>query len=238
MNRYLAMGLILAVSVAGCGQGGAGLPVIVGPEGYQPIRPQSAGKVLIELPDDGRFAIHDKRSSQNPGPNGTAASSADARADGTASCKASASQGGTASSAFIVGAALHNDSDQPLQVSVTCEVEYEYAVQTTALSGGRETTGQVSFVLEAREQTTGKLLCQHPVATLSGYENDFSRTDQQRMQFVAEVSPNARWQVVLQGSADVKTSQTGQADVWLQVDRCRMIVKPLAAPASQPRVER
>lgn len=191
--------------------------------------------MLIELPGQTGFMIHDKSSQQLPGQDGKARSSADAEPAGTAFCTTEVADGGTATSGFTLGAALNNDSGSALPVAVTCDVEYEYAVKISAASGGRKTAGQLSFTMEAREEGTGKVLCQHPLASLSGFEDNLKRTDQQRLQFIATISPQTRWQVVLQGKVDAQSSSDGQADLKLRVTRCRMVVKEQSAPASQPK---
>jgi hypothetical protein len=231
MIRIVVTGFTLIVVLAGCG-GDFGTSVSVSPERYQPIRPQADAQAVV-FPGPEGFAIHDKTSQQNPGPSGTAASTADARPDGTASCNASVSQGGSASSSFILGAALRNDSNDPLPVAVTCDIEYDYTLHATATSGGQATKGDLALVMEAREQNTGKLLFQHPLATLSGYEDNVKRSDQQRVQLAATISPTASWRIVLQGKAGAESSKEGKAEVQLRVTRCQMTVKPLPAPASQ-----
>ncbi len=86
--------------------------------------------------------------------------------------------------------------------------------------------------MEARELGTGKVLSQHPLATLSGFEEDFSRSDQQRLQFAATISPKARWQVVLRGKTDAQASSDGHANLELRVVHCHMTVKRREAPAT------
>ncbi len=221
----------MLLALAGC-SGGLGSSVTVSPDRYQPIRAEPAA--AIELPGAQGFAIHDKNSQQNPGQAGAATSSADAKADGTAFCTASAGSGGSAQGAFALGAALQNESNAPMPVAVTCDIEYEYSLQATATSGGHKTTGTITFAIEAREQGTGKLLFAHPLATLSGYEDNLKRSDQQRIQFAATVSPMARWQIVLQGSVQAQSSDDGKVDTQLRVTGCRMTVKPLPGPASAP----
>jgi hypothetical protein len=240
MLKLTVTGSVIILTLAGCG-GGFGGSMAVTPDRYQPIQPQ--GQAPVQLPGLEGFAIHDKSSQQSPGQNGMASSGADARPDGTAFCTAAATRGGAASSSFVLGAALHNESSDALSAAVTCDIEYAYALETTALSGGHKTTGTITFLLEAREQETGKLLFQHPLASLSGYEDNVKRSDQQRVQFVATVSPMARWRIVLQGRSDVRTSDDGKADVEVRVTRCQMTVKPLgitpaSAPASQPQAAR
>ena len=242
MLKLTVAGAVIIVTLAGCG-GDLGGSVAVTPDRYQPIQPQ--GQTAVQLPAADGFAIHDKSSQQSPGQAGMASSAADARPDGTAFCTAAASKGGAASSTFVLGAALHNESNAALPVAVTCDIEYAYALETTAPAGGHKTTGTIAFLLEAREQETGKLLFQHPLASLSGYEDNVKRSDQQRVQFVATVSPMARWRIVLQGQTEAKTSQDGKADVEVRVTRCQMTVKPLATavapasvPASQPQAAR
>ncbi len=231
MIRILVTGLGTLLALAGC-SGGLGSSVTVSPDRYQPIQP--AATAAIELPGTQGFAIHDKNSQQSPGQTGTATSSADAKPDGTAFCTASVGAGGSAEGAFALGAALQNESSAAMPVSVTCDIEYEYSLQATAASGGHKTAGTIGFAIEAREQGTGKLLFQHPLATLSGYEDNLKRSDQQRIQFVATVSRMARWQVVLQGSVQAQSGGDGKADTQLRVTRCGMTVKPLPAPASGP----
>lgn len=233
MLKAIVTNTVIILALAGCG-GGFGGSMAVTPDRYQAI--QAQGQAAVELPGADGFAIHDKSSQQSPGQNGTATSVADARPEGTAFCSAAAAQGGAASSSFVLGAALHNESSGALPVAVTCDIEYAYALETTAPSGGQQTAGTLAFVLEAREQETGKLLFQHPLASLSGYEDNIKRTDQQRVQFVATVSPMVRWRIVLLGRADVKTSGDGKADVEVRVTRCQMTLKPLAA-ASQGAVQ-
>jgi hypothetical protein len=244
MSKLIVTGSGIILTLAGCG-GGLGGPVTVTPDRYQSIQPQGQAAVALQLPAADGFAIHDKSSQQSPGQGGTASSTADARPDGTAFCAASASNGGAASSTFVLGAALHNESNTVLPVAVTCDIEYAYGLETTVPADGHKTTGTIAFLLEAREQETGKLLFQHPLASLSGYEDNVKRSDQQRVQFVARVSPMARWRIVLQGQAEAQTSQDGKADVEVRVARCQMTVKPLAAaaapasaPASQPQPAR
>jgi hypothetical protein len=232
MLKYYATGLVLLLMVAGCG-GGTGSYVAVSPERYQPIHAQMDAAQAVQFPGQGGFEIHDKNSQQDPGQNGTATSAADAKPEGTASCDAMAAKGGSSSSVFSLGAALRNTSEAPLCVAVTCDIEYEYALQTTAGSGGSATNGKIAFAIEAREQGTGKLLFQHPLASLSGYEDNVKRSDQQRLQFAATISPAANWQIVLQGRTDAQSSADGQAQAQLRVTRCQMTIKPLPAPASQ-----
>ncbi len=233
MKKILMAVLASILTLAGCGGGFGAGQVAVSPESYQPIRAQADGPA-VTFPGTAGFTIHDKNSQQSPGQNGTAGSSADARPDGTAFATASSTSGGSASASFVLGAALHNDANGPLPVAVTCDIEYEYAIQTTAPSGGVATSGKIAFVVEARDQDSGKLLFQHPLASLSGYEDNVKRSDQQRLQFAATVSPLARWRIVLQGKADAQSSQEGKAQAEIRVTRCQMTVKPLAAPASQP----
>jgi len=231
MIRNVVTGFTVIVLLAGC-SGDFGSPVAVSPERYQPIRPQADAQAVV-FPGPEGFAIHDKTSQQSPGPNGTAASAADARPDGTASCNASAGQGGSATSSFVLGAALRNDSSAPMPVAVTCDIEYDYALQATAPSGGRSTNGTLALMMEAREQGTSKLLFQHPLATLSGYEDNVKRSDQQRVQFAATISPTASWRIVLQGKVGAESAKEGKAEVQLRVTRCQMTVKPLPPPATQ-----
>lgn len=230
---------ILAVSLtlAGCGGGGFGGPMAIAPERYAPLSAVAETAPIVELPTPVEFAIHDKSSQQSPGPSGTADSSADARPDGTAMCAAAATAGGSASSSFVLGAALENPADTPQSVAVTCDIVYDYQVRTTAASG-HKTTGRIDFVMEAREQTTGKLLFRHPLASLSGFEDNLQRSDQQRVQFAAMVSPKARWQILLQAQAQAQASPDGRAEVKLNVTRCRMRVQQQPAPASQPQAAR
>jgi len=230
MMRSVVTGFTLIVIWAGC-SGNFGAPVSVSPERYQPICSQGDGQAVV-LPGPDGFAIYDKTSQQSPGPDGMAASSADAKPGGTAFCNASASQGGAATSSFILGAALRNDSNAALPVAVTCDIEYDYVFQATASSGGRATNGTLALTMEAREQGTGRLLFQHPLATLSGYEDNVKRSDQQRIQFAATISPRASWRIVLQGKAGAESVKEGKAEVQLHVTRCQMTVKPLPAAAS------
>lgn len=231
--KALAAGVVAAAALAGC-SGGLSTSSPVAPERYQSLRPQSGNTVLIELPGASGFAIHDKTSQQSPGQDGKAASTADAAPDGTAHCGAAVAAGGAASGSFALGAALYNDTSAPLPVAVTCDVEYEYAVKIAAASGGRKTSGQLTFQMEAREQSTGKILSQHPLASLSGFEDDLKRSDQQRLQFTATISPQARWQIVLQGKADAQAGSDGQADVQLRMTSCKMTIKERPAAATQP----
>lgn len=233
MVKNLVTGFVAVLTLAGC-EGGLGPSVAISPERYRPIHTQMEAAQAVQFPGQGGFEIHDKNSQQNPGQNGTAASAADARSEGTASCEATAGKGGSSSGVFALGAALQNVSEAPLSAAVTCDIEYEYALQTTAGSGGAATNGKIALVMEAREQGTGKLLFQHPLASLSGYEDNVKRSDQQRLQFVATVSPMARWQIVLQGRTDAQASADGQAQAQLRITRCQMIVRPMPAPASAP----
>lgn len=215
-------GICSLLTLAGCG--GLGSPVAFSPDGYQPIRPRTDRPFLVELPGEGGFTIHTRSSEQNPGQNGSADSAAQADPAGSALARASGANGGAAAATFALGAALHNDTPEPLPAAVTCDVEYEYSARTAVEEGGRGTVGQITLVMEAREISSGKLLFQHTLATLSGYEQDLHRTDQERIRFAASVAPNARWHVVLIGSTSVHSAGSGQAQVDLRIHRCRMVI--------------
>jgi len=191
--KIVLTGLLAGVALVlwgGC-KGTADVPVVVGPAGYEPLESQAEKPFAVEFPGRTGFAIHNKSSGQAPGPAGSAQGAAEAEADGTASCRAAAGAGGSAWGGFVLGPALVNESDEPLAVAVTCDLEYEYAIQAGARAGGRKTAAKLALRLEARERTTGKVLFSQPLADLSRYEGDVQWSGQQRVQFDAVISPKA-----------------------------------------------
>lgn len=190
----------------------------------------AAGAGPISLPADRGFNIHIKKSSQEPGPAGTATSSADATADGQAFCQAQASNGGVASAEFNIGHRFHNQSDVAQATTIKLAYELEQAVtasdQPTAKTIG---TAQMQLVVLDSHK---RIMASMKVAQTSSDEARGTAKDHDQRELALEFAAHQSYDIMLFGQVQAKSDTGQEASARLAVRQLTMKVS--FAPRTQP----
>jgi hypothetical protein len=218
--------------VAGCTGGGAGFRgTILAEKRYKVEAALAPGKSLA-FPADMPLNVHDKLSTQTPGPDGTARGDAGAEPAGNAVCNAEASKGGSAMGRFHVGHCLDNRTDASLLADVEFTVEYEVdancvvTAQTVAAQADAAAAGPLAVVtLTAIIKDSNEKIIQ--TMSLANESDDLGRVRKQGTEtarFSVEMEPSLAYTIALVGEATVTTSANDQATASVAIKKLAITV--------------
>jgi hypothetical protein len=194
------------------------------------LQPQAPAAPLA-LPADQPFAIHAKRSSQNPGADGQASGESDASPDGRAFCAASAAKGGAASAEFNLGHRVENRSTLVQEAAIECEFDLKQEVRASAEAGDKTlaTANLVLVVLDAHHHAASRAqLVQADSDTAPG-----TATTRQHRTFTARFEPGATYDIMLFGKVDAGSAPSQEASARLDIGGLRMRLR-ISPAQTQP----
>ncbi len=182
----------------------------------------------LNFPADQPFAIHLKRSSQTPGPDGRARGESDATPDGGAFCLADAANGGSASAEFNLGHRIENRSSLAQAVSLTCDFDVEQVLDASD-PPAPETIASVSLVLmvvDSRKHVVSRTQVAQAVSDSAA--GKAASRDQRTVSLRFEAGET--YDIMLFGKVDAATGSAQAATARLEVRglRFRVAFSPLA----------
>jgi hypothetical protein len=188
----------------------------------------------LNLPEDRPFAIHVKKGSQEPGPDGKAEGISDATPAGEGMCAAKASNGGMAGAEFTLGHRIDNQGG--VAQTVTLQVEFDLKTQVTASSQPAPLTSSAAnldlLVIDGGRQVVARVPMLQGASDAGAAEGASHEQRNLRLRFDAGHS----YDVVLAGKAMAKSAVGQEAQARLNTGNLKMRLT-FAPAATQPAAE-
>ena len=205
------------------------------PELRVPTERQHALRSLAErplsLPEDQPFAIHVKKSAQEPGPDGTAEGGSDATPQGAGLCSARAANGGAASAEFTLGHRIDNQGDAAQ--SVALQVDFDLKTRVAVSSQPAPVTGSAAsldlLVADGRHRIVARIPVLQGTSETGSADGLAHEQRNLRLRFEGRQS----YDVMLVGKANAKAAPGQDAEARLEAGGLKMRLTFTPA-ASQP----
>jgi hypothetical protein len=212
----LSVGASAAILITcGCSGSEFGTAVEVPPSQRYKLPKVIRPGIIVKLPADEQFNVHDKQWNSTPGANGQANPSADATGKGTAFCKADASNGGASWAEFELGYCLDYPGDKPVRVELRMTIDYHQHCEATP--GAVKTVSNYAAKIFVKN-SAGRVVQTLPLATHSTEEGRVNWTGTERTITDVTFQPGMGYYIILAGRAeagsDAKTSSS--ADITIK----------------------
>lgn len=215
----ISSGVLVALTCAsgGCGSDGLARRFQVPEEKRVTLASADTSEQTLRFPNDAPFNITDKTSTQTPGMNGSAASSADATPDGKAGCQIDAANGGTGSAEFHLGQCISNLGETARQANVTVLCEYDvHAHHTDATDLPTIADYRLELYIN---HVDGLIVKRLPME--SSAEADVPSAGSGRLvkELDLRLEPRKVYNIVLAGRVNAVTGEGGSAELNIDVKR-------------------
>ena len=222
-------GLVIATALAlgGCSTAQFGVEMAVHPKRYTLRKTEPA---TLRLPQDQRFAIALESDQREPGLDGNADASADARDTGEGVATATVERSGSGEGLFRLGQGFSNDTDRQMDLDVVVRYQYEFAARTEPDAGTPDAT--VGLRLYAHEEH-GRM---QRDLVLVDYSTEDGATQQQgdkTLTLTLTLGPGQTMDVFLAGRATVDVTAQRSASATLKLTDLEFEVATRPAPAVQ-----
>ncbi len=230
-QRWSLMGIfwVSALPAGGCSETDFGDVRV--PAEQQHVIKADAPVAPLNLPADHPFAIHIKKSSQNPGVDGRARGESNATPAGEALCLAEAGNGGSASAEFNIGHRIDNRSSAGQQVGIQVEFALKQSVTASTQPAGDTLANANLFlvVMDGRKQVLAKVAIVQGTSDQSAGEG--STQDQRTLSVRFE--PQQSYDVMLYGKVNAGSAANQEAKARLEIGQLKMQLS-FSPAATQP----
>jgi len=225
MARIAVLGgcALSLLALAGCQGAVVGSELSARPR-PRPISASDGG--VLRLPADEKFSIHLAPSQQEPGLDGTARASADAKPEGDAAAQAEVENGGKAAATFQLGHALANDSSRQVALQFNVKFAYEFEAASTPVNTPGAT---LSLKLYARDGRN-RVLTTLPVLEHASEDGSASSSGDKQLHFSLTLGPGESASVFLAGNARIEAPYGRSARGALTLRGLTMEIETRPAP--------
>ncbi len=208
------------LSIAGCSQAGYGESVSVPPEQRASLASGFAKGARISVPSDAEFNLHETQR----GSDGTGQAKSSAGSNGTASCTAASNGEGSAHAEFQLGYVLDNRGAEALDVNVQFNVDYKWAMRSSAsyVSTEADFLGLRVYIRDSNQKTLRELSMAH-IAPFSG---PTQRSVVESQVFDLSMEPGLSYYLVLAGRTAVGGGAESPVQSEIQVNSLSIELTP------------
>lgn len=224
---------IATTGLAGCG--GASWPrdIKIAPDQMYEVDAKTISKT-ISLPADRAFNVHDHRSEQNPGQDGTAQGASEATKQGSAFCKAEAADGGSASADFMIGHVFHTPTGQSADAVAHIELKIQQE-QTISPPADADTLADYAcdvFVRDSNDHVVRKVA----LVAASTVEGPAATSEAAIFDVPFTLEPSKAYYVVVAGRVSAKSTAGHNASASVTIQDMKMQVR-FAPAAAKPKAD-
>ncbi len=221
----LMIATLAALLLGGCSTAQFGVDMAVHPKPYALRKTEPT---TLRLPQDQRFSIALQSDHREPGLDGTAEASADAKDTGQGEATASVVRSGSAEGLFRLGQGFSNDTDQQMDLDVVVRFHYEFAARAEPDAGTPDAS--VGLRLYAHEEH-GRMQRDDALIDYSTENGATQRQADQNLSFSLTLGPGQAVEVFLAGRAKVDATAQRSASATLKLSGLQFEIATRPAPA-------
>jgi hypothetical protein len=222
---------VAAVVLGGCSTAQFGVDMATHPKPYALRKTEPT---ILRLPQDQRFSIALESDHREPGLDGTADASADAKDTGQGEAAVAVTRSGSAEALFRLGQGFSNDTDRQMDLALVVRYHYDFDARAEPQAGSPDAS--VGLRLYAHEEH-GRMLRDLVLIDYSTENGALQRQGDMHDSFTLTLGPGQAVEVFLAGRAKVDVSAERSASATLKLSELQFEIATRPAPAVSARPE-
>jgi len=216
--------LIVAVLLGGCSTAQFGVEMSARPK---PFALRKVEPVTLRFPQEQRFSIALESDHREPGLDGTADASADAKDIGQGEATATVARSGSAEALFRLGQGFSNDTDRQMDLDLVVRYHYEFAARAEPDVGTPDAS--IGLRLYAHEEH-GRMQRDLVLIDYSTEDGTTQRQADENLTLTLTLAPGQSVDVFLAGRSKVDVTAPRTASATLKLSNLQFEVVTRPAP--------